>query len=72
MWGTQFSVLCKNRHKFISQMLCFDDKDLQAVRFQTDRFCAIRDVFVMINKNFAKFKSPDMYNAIVWFLLEGH
>ena len=58
------STMGYNSHAFISERLTFDDPTTLSACFETERLATYREVFELINKNFAQGMLSDPCVAI--------
>jgi len=58
------AVMGRDRFKFLTSHLGFDDAETRAERWQHDRFAAFRDFFEMFNSNCTKYLTPDQFLSI--------
>ena len=58
------AIMSKNRFRFLKGHICFDNPQERTQLWETDRFAAVREIWVVFNSNLSKHISPLEYLSI--------
>ena len=58
------AIMSKNRFKFLRGHICFDNPQERTQLWETDRFAAVREIWVIFNSGLSKHVAPLEYLSI--------